>query len=108
VFVGLGCLILLVGAVALLARDVVRIRHDLVSGQDRLSHLQLTELDSRKSIDNTVGQADRQLRAGANLTRDSIWLKLLAPLPKVGPQIKAARVLTASAARVGDIAIRPR
>ncbi|MDQ1419901.1 MAG: hypothetical protein QOJ52_1863 [Acidimicrobiaceae bacterium] len=104
VFFALGGLIVLLGAAALLARDVVHIRHDLTSGQDRLGHLQLTQLDSRASIEATVGQADRQLRAGANLTRDSIWLKLLAPLPIVGPQVKAAQVLSGSAAHVGDIA----
>jgi hypothetical protein len=100
----LGGLILLFGAAALLTRDVVRIRRDLASGQGGLSHIQLTQLDSRQSIDATLGKADRQLRAGATLTRDSIWLKMLSPLPKVGPQIKAARVLSGSAARVGDIA----
>ncbi len=103
-FLALGGLILLLGAAALLTRDVVRIKRDLSAGQGGLGHLQLTQLDSRASIEATVGTADRQLRAGANLARDSIWLKLLAPLPKVGPQIKAARVLSGSAAHVGDIA----
>jgi hypothetical protein len=104
VFVALGGFILLLGAAALLTRDVVRIKRDLSAGQGGLGHLQLTQLDSRATIEATVGTADRQLRAGANLARDSIWLKLLAPLPKVGPQIKAARVLSGSAAHVGDIA----
>ena len=100
----LGAVIVLVGAAGLLARDVVRIRHDLTSGQALLSHLQLTDLDSRTSIEAKIGTAHRRLRAGADLTRDSIWLKLLSPLPKVGTQIRAARVLTSSAAQVGDIA----
>jgi hypothetical protein len=100
----LAGLILLLGAAALLIRDVVSIRRDLTSGQNELSHLQLTQLDSRGTIEASLGSADRNLRAGANLTRDSIWLKLLAPLPKVGPQIRAARVLSGSAAQVGDIA----
>ncbi|HEX3539182.1 MAG TPA: DUF4012 domain-containing protein [Acidimicrobiales bacterium] len=96
--------ILLLAAVGLFVRDVLSIRHDLNSGQSRLSHLQLTQLDSRASIDASVGAADRELRAGADLTRDSIWLRLLGVVPKIGPQVRAARVLSRSAARVGDIA----
>lgn len=94
----------LFGAFYLLIRDVDRIKHDLSTGQNALSGLQLTQLDSRQSIENTLGKADRNLRDGANLTRHSVWLKLLSPLPKVGAQIRAARVLSGSAARVGDIA----
>ncbi len=104
VFVGLAALIVVLGAGGLLARDVIRIRHDLETGQNRLNHLKLSEIDSGPSIEATLGTADRSLRAGANLTRDSIWLKLLTPIPKVGPQISAARVLSASAAQVADIA----
>jgi hypothetical protein len=100
----LAGLILVLSALALLVRDVVSIRHDLTSGQNELGHLQLTQLDSRQSIESSVGKADRNLRAGANLTRDSIWLKMLEPVPKLGPQIRAARTLSASAAQVGDIA----
>ncbi len=100
----LAGLILLVGAGGLLARDVIRIRRDLASGQDQLTHLQLTQLDSRASIEANLGRAHRSLDAGADLTRDSIWLKMLAPVPKLGPQIQAARVLSRSAAQVGDIA----
>jgi len=102
----LAGVILLLGAAGLLVRDVVRIKSDLVGGQDLLSHLQLTQLDSRATIDATLGRADRKLQAGANLTRDSIWLKLLAPIPTVGPQVRAARVLSRSAAQVGDIAYK--
>ncbi len=96
--------LVLAGAAYLLVRDVDHIKHDLSSGQNAISSLQLTQLDSRQSIEATLGKADRQLQAGASLTRGSIWLKLLSPLPKIGPQVRAARVLSGSAAQVGDIA----
>ncbi|HEX3426521.1 MAG TPA: DUF4012 domain-containing protein [Acidimicrobiales bacterium] len=96
--------VLLFGATVFLLRDIGRIKHDLTGGQDALSHLQLTQLDSRQSIENTLGKAHQQLQAGASLARQSVWLRLLAPLPKVGPQIAAARALSASAAQVGNLA----
>lgn len=104
--VALAGLILVLCAAGLLMRDVIRIKSDLTTGQDLLGHLQLTQLDSRASIDASLGRADRKLKEGANLTRDSIWLKLLTPIPGVGPQIRAARVLSHSAAQVGDIAYK--
>jgi hypothetical protein len=96
----------LLGVAGLIVRDVLRIRSDLDTGQKRLSHLQLTQLDSRASIEATFGTADRRLRAGADLAAHSPWLGMLAPLPKVGHQITAARDLSAAAARVADIAYR--
>lgn len=102
--IGLGCLVLLLAALGLLARDVFRIKDDLTSGQTLLSHVQLTQLDSRQSINATLGKADHRLRSASNLAQHSIWLKLLATVPKVGPQVQAARALSGSAARVGDIA----
>jgi hypothetical protein len=104
VLFGLGALIALLFAAGLLARDILTVKDDLNSGQALLSHVQLTQLDSSQSINGTLGKADRELRAGADVTRDSIWLKLLSPVPRVGTQIRAARVLANSAARVGDIA----
>ncbi len=100
----MAAVIVLLGCAGLLARDLIRIRNDLTSGQALLKHVQLSELDSRQTIEASLGTADRRLRAGSDLTRDSVWLKLLATLPKVGPQIQAARALSGSAARVGGIA----
>ena len=94
----------MLGFFALLLRDVVRIRNDLNAGQNLLSKIQLTQLDSRASIESSLGTADRRLRGGAGLARNSIWLKALAPLPKIGTQVHAARDLSAAAAKVGDIA----
>lgn len=102
--VALVAVAIVLGAVGLLVRDVVRIKDDLTTGQNVLNHLQLTQLDSRASIEASVGKAHRRLDAGADLARDSLWLKLLAPLPKIGPQVRAARGLSRSAAQVGDIA----
>lgn len=90
----------------LLLRDIVRVRNDVKVGQARLSHLQLTQLDSRASVEASLGSADRRLREAASVTRDSPWLKLLTPIPKVGRQIRAARDLTAAAAQVADIGYR--
>jgi hypothetical protein len=96
--------LLLLGFIAVLILDVVRIRSDLTAGQDQLSHIQLTQLESRASIEASLGTADRRLRAGSGLARDSIPLKALALLPKVGTQVRAARQMSAAAAQVGDIA----
>ncbi len=87
----------------LLIRDVVRIRTDVKAGQARLRHLQLTQLESHQTVEASFGTADRRLREAASVARDSPWLKLLTPLPKVGRQIGAVRDLTAAAAQVADI-----
>ncbi|MDP9074156.1 MAG: DUF4012 domain-containing protein [Actinomycetota bacterium] len=96
----------LIGLAGLILRDVLRIRNDLNAGQKRLSHLQLTQIDSRASIEATFGTADRRLRAGAGLAAHSPFLGMLTPLPKVGGQINAARDLSRAAAQVADIAYR--
>ncbi|MGH9127272.1 MAG: DUF4012 domain-containing protein [Acidimicrobiales bacterium] len=96
--------ILVFAAVVFLLRDVAQIKRDDNAGQDALSHLQLTQLSSRQSIQTTLGKADRELRAGSDVAHHSIWLTLVEPLPTVGPEVRSARLLTGSAARVGDLA----
>lgn len=101
---GLLAAALLLGLAGLIARDVLRVRNDLTAGQARLSNIQLTQIESRGSIEASFGNADRRLRAGADLAEHSVWLKLLSVVPKVGPQIDAARDLSHAAAQVGDLA----
>jgi len=101
--IGLLALVVLLLFAGLLIRDIVRIRNDVKAGQSRLSHLQLTQLESHQTVEASFGTADRRLREAASVARDSPWLKLLTPLPKAGRQIHAVRDLTTAAAQVADI-----
>ena len=101
---GLIALAVLAGVAGLFIRDGIRIRDDLQAGERQLAHSQLTSLDSRASVERTFGSADRKLRRGASLARNSPWFQIMDVFPGGRTQRRAIRDLSSAAARAGDIA----
>lgn len=93
--------VLLLGAII----DLLRIRGDLERGQRTLADLSLKTIDDRGGIARVAGVARRDLAHGEYLARTSPFLKVFAPLPVLGDQLRALRDMTAAARQLGDIGL---
>src|SRR5204862_4511626 len=95
-----GGLVLLLVVLALI--DLLRIRADVESAQDQLSSLGAANGSSQ--FRDVADKSASRLQRADSRAHDSLWLKVLAPVPIIGDQIRGVRVLARAGRQIGDLA----
>src|SRR5437763_8098425 len=97
-FVGALVFVLLV----LAAIDLLRIRADVESAQEQLASLGAA--NGSTQFRDVADRSAARLQRADTRAHDSIWLKMLAPVPIIGDQIRGVRVLAQAGRQIGDLA----
>lgn len=100
-----GTVAVVAGFFALVALDLLTIKHDLEAGRDRLDNLTL-EAASSTGLTGLADGASRLLDRGATLAHTSLPLRALSLLPVFDDQIAGLRRMADVADELGDAGAR--